>query len=33
VPDVQVKNMPKTIVNGTDEQLEKAIAEILKMTK
>ena len=33
VPDVQVKNMPETIVNGTDEQLEKAIAEILKMTK
>ncbi|PRP68268.1 S41 family peptidase [Nonlabens agnitus] len=29
-PMIQVKNMPSTIINGTDEQLDRAIQELLK---
>jgi tricorn protease len=29
VPDVQIKNMPGEIVNGKDQQLEKAVEEIM----
>ncbi|MFO7864475.1 MAG: S41 family peptidase, partial [Salinivirgaceae bacterium] len=29
VPDVQIKNMPGEIVNGRDQQLEKAVEEIM----
>lgn len=33
IPDVQIKNMPGKITNGEDQQLEKAIEEILKITE
>ncbi|KQC33325.1 peptidase S41 [Nonlabens sp. YIK11] len=29
-PMIQVKNMPSTIINGTDQQLDRAIQELLK---
>ncbi|PLX23372.1 MAG: peptidase S41, partial [Salinivirgaceae bacterium] len=33
IPDVQVKNMPGKIDKGIDQQLEKAVEELLKVTK
>lgn len=33
VPDVQVKNEPGIIAQGRDQQLEKAVEELLKLTK
>jgi Tol biopolymer transport system component len=33
VPEVMVKNMPGIIDNGRDQQLEKAVEELLKITK
>jgi C-terminal processing protease CtpA/Prc len=33
VPDFQIKNEPAVIANGRDQQLEKAVEELLKMIK